>query len=163
MSCTRFSDGLIFAVLFFFLFFFLPILDQSCFSPVTGAFPHPQKPAVLPNTFKWVFQLNIKWIIKRKWKKCIYFLVSSIFCFWLASHLNTTFFVLCTFLRYITSIGPVILESATPNHLISTRLPGGTDSNDFNVTIRVDIYGKDGASHDTDKFIVKVFWLMLSI
>lgn len=147
---------------FSFNFFFLLILDQSCFSPVTGAFPHPQKPAVLPNTFKWVFQLNIKWIIKRKWKKCIYFLVSSIFCFWLASHLNTTFFVLCTFLRYITSIGPVILESATPNHLISTRLPGGTDSNDFNVTIRVDIYGKDGASNK-DEFIVKVFWLMLPI
>lgn len=163
MSCTRFSDGLIFAVLFFsFSFFFLLTLDQSCFSPVNGAFPHPQKPAVLPNTFKRVFQLNIKWIIKRKWKKCTYFLVSSIFFFWLASHLNTSFFVLCTFLRYITSIGPVILESATPNHLISTSLPGGTDSNDFNVTIRVDIYGKDGAS-DKDKFIVKVFWLMLSI
>lgn len=70
--------------------------------------------------------------------------------------------MLCTFPRYITSIGPVILESATPNHLISTSLPGGTDSNDFNVTIRVDIYGKDGASY-RDKFFVKVFWLMLSI
>ena len=95
-------------------------------------------------------------------KKCIYFLVTSIFCLWLASHLNTSFFVLCNFLRYITSIGPVILESATPNHLISTSLPGGTDSNDFNVTILVEIYGKDGASY-RDKFIVKVFWLMLSI
>lgn len=146
----------------FLFFFFLLILDQSCFSPVTGAFLHTQKPAVLPNTFKWVFQLNIKWIIKREWKKCIYFLVTSIFCFWLVSHLNANFFMLCNFLRYNTSIGPVILESATPNYLISTSLPEGKDSNDFNVTILVKIYGKDGASY-TDKFIVKVFWLMLSI
>ena len=70
--------------------------------------------------------------------------------------------MLCNFLRYITSIGPVILESATPNYLISTSLPGGTDSNDFNVTILVEIYGKDGASNK-DEFVVKVFWLMLSI
>ena len=159
MSCTRFSHGLIF---FYFFFPFL-FLIRAVSLQLLGLSRILKKPAVLPNTFKWVFQLNIKWIIKREWKtKCIYFLVTSIFCFWLASHLNTSFFVLCTCLRYITSIGPVILESETPNHLISTSLPGGTDSNDFNVTILVVIYGKDGARY-RDKFIVKVFWLMLSI
>lgn len=65
--------------------------------------------------------------------------------------LKTPFNIFCS---YIASTGLVIIEAGTRIHYISTTLPQGEKSKDYNVTIKAEI--SDGQSSHMDILIVKV-------
>ena len=56
---------------------------------------------------------------------------------------------------YFSSTGLVILKRGTHIHQLSTMLPQGNSSEDYNVTIKVEISNQGGSSHE-DKLTVKV-------
>lgn len=55
----------------------------------------------------------------------------------------------------MTSTGLVIVKSVSSIHHLSTILPQGNASEDYNVTIKVEIFYHGGASHE-DLLTVKV-------
>lgn len=56
---------------------------------------------------------------------------------------------------YITATALVLVKSGTRTHHLSTMLPQGKDSEDYNVTLKVEISDEGGSSHE-DMFTVKV-------
>ena len=56
---------------------------------------------------------------------------------------------------YFSSTGLVILKSGTHIHQLSTMLPQGNASEDYNVTIKLDISNQEGSSHE-ETLTVKV-------
>lgn len=68
---------------------------------------------------------------------------------------SSLFQTLTIFSSYISSAGTVIVKSATVIPNITTILPEGKKTEDYNVTIQVEIFGQRGA-RDIDLLTVKV-------
>ena len=68
--------------------------------------------------------------------------------------LNTVFKTFPFCYSYISSAGLVIVKSGSHIPHLSTLLPQGNASEDYNVVVKVEIIGLGGASHD-DMIIVK--------
>lgn len=65
------------------------------------------------------------------------------------------------FSSYISQAGLVSLKSGTRSFLLSTNLPQGKTSDDYNVTVKVKISNNAGIIH-VDTLVVKVRWYSLT-